>query len=581
MIAYIRDNKWIHLDQLTQGAEEDIINHFSVRSPRARFIDTRAGWDGWYRRYQVSKQRLALPYLDELKKCCDKNGIPLEICDERGAPKYPSPRKEDITEDFIDGIKLEGFQVEALHAACDNPIGIIHWTTGSGKTEAMCGIVKMFRCPTVIVTEQIVVLEQVVERLKLRNVVHNDDVGLFCHGNQPDGNLVIVGSIQSLLTPKERKLKPTTKEQAIREGTALAKKRELPDNFPEELREALYQNPDGIAKLTGNFLKAMISHTTKLRKERAYSWYRARMKNSRINQDMVKKCDLLMVDECDRSVSDMYRPLYQYLFNGYRRYGFSGTPEDKDKPVEALFLRERLGSVIASVDREVVTGLGRIIPIRYVMLAYGEDGDKHDAMAYDIAEKEIICENTDFHDKVAEIVAKFPDDKTLVLLDTSAIEIFGKMLEQVIPNSKFIWGKTSKTERRKHLKKFEDGELKCLIGGKIIKRGLDLKGGAHNLIICGGGSKVSNYDQMIGRALRINDRRYARVFGFLFLNNKYLYKHSRAQLKAVAEMGYSCQVVVAGQVLDGKKFIKSRFRIPRRSLFRGSNKLSGTRNTSR
>jgi superfamily II DNA or RNA helicase len=566
MIVRIDDNKWIYLDQLTTGAEESVVQHFSVRNPRAYFIDTGSGWDGWYRKYNTRHQRLARPLLKELIICCKNHNIPLEIDDRRGAPTYPNPIKEHITEDFIDGIKLEAHQIRGMHAAIDQEVGLFSMETGGGKTEIMCGIFKMFRCPTLIITEQLVVLEQIVDRLKLRNVVHNDDIGKFCHGETLDNNLVMVGSIQSLNSPSapSKKPKPCTSAQAIREGIKLAKKKELPDVFPDKLITLLEENPDGIKHMDGKYMQALVNHVSRMFWENSKHWYKVRKKKSAELQDMARKADLLMVDECDKATSPHYKSLFDKIFIGRRRYGFSATPFEKSEPHKSLLLKERLGSIIASAGRKELEAIGRIIPIKYVMLAFGEDGDKQDATMLDVAEREILIENPEFHQLVLTCTETF-SGKHMILVDTGAIEELGHFLEDVIPSSKFIYGKTSKSKRRQAIKDFEEGNLRCLIGGKILKRGLDLKGGTDNLILIGGGKKVGNLDQMLGRSKRINERGYARVIGFFILNNKYMYGHSRAQLKAIVGMGYKTTVLVGGQELDGAKLIRSRFRLPKRN----------------
>lgn len=564
MLAYIKDNKYIHLDQVTQGSEESIVAWFSVRHPKAYYIDTEASWDGWYRRYSVKTQRLALPLLQELKECCKANDIPLEIKDQRGAPKFPAPKEEHITTEFIEGIALDPHQLRGLQIACDKEIGIYDMKTGAGKTEIMCGLIKMFRCPTLVITEQIVVLEQIVNRLKVRNVVHNDDIGMFCYGYMPDNNLVMVGSIQSLSTPppppKEPKQLP--KGRAFKVAKEWAEKEKLREFFPEPLWKALEERPAAVKKLTGKYLKRLIALVSKDAWLQQKRYYKVRLKNSRHIQKMVSGCDLLLVDEADKATSDNYKPLFRRIFKGRRRYGFTGTPFDKNKPVQNLFLKDRLGSVICKARRRELEEIGRIIPIEYIMVACGEDGNKADPTAFDIAEREFIIENTDFHSLILRIVTGFPDDSTLILVDTSAIEELGFMLEELIPNSKFIYGKTTKPQRRKYIKLFEEKELSCLIGGKILKRGLDLQGGCDNLILVGGGKLESDFDQKIGRAVRNNRRGKSRVFDFLFLNNKYLYAHSRARLKAVVGMGYKSKVIISGREIDGGQVVRSRFRIP-------------------
>jgi len=501
MLARIVSNRVIQLEHVDVYHEGILNDYFSARHPRIRFINVEEqSWDGYYRRYDANKQRLALPFLQDLSDLCDVKDIPLEIIDERPPPKYV-PNPDDVKDDLLHGITLEPHQIRAIRAACVNEIGLVSMSTGGGKTEVMAGIAKMYNCPTVILADKRIIIEQIKERLELRDVI--DEVGLFYGGATPSGQLIVVGSIQSISSP------------------------------PASLRR---KDPEV---------------------------YKKRAKRAKQFQLIAKNADLLMVDEADKATSQQYKNLFRYHFGGRRRFGFSGTPFDVKKPVEGLLLRENLGNIISHTERSELEKIGRIIPIKFYMFAYGEGGDAQDKIALDIAEREIIIDNPKFHKRVLQIIQAFPDDGTLVLLDTLNIEDIGKALEKLIPNSVFIYGKTAQTKRRKAVQDFQDRKIKCLIGGKIIKRGLDLKGGVENLILIGGGKLWTEFDQKIGRAVRNNARGWARVFSFMFLNNYYLYRHSREQLKALISLGYESKVIFKNGTLDGKAYVKSRFRRPK------------------
>lgn len=272
-----------------------------------------------------------------------------------------------------------------------------------------------------------------------------------------------------------------------------------------------------------------------------------------------------LVHNCDKSIDKRWRNLFMKYYTGRYKYGFSGTPFDKAKPVEALILKEHIGSIIYEIPRKEVEKVGAIIPVHGTMLAIGENGDKGDRTAYDIAQRELVIDNPTYHDKIKQIVDAFPNDRTMILVDTHNVTDLGKALEQKIPGSIFIYGKTTNKKRQEAIKAFQDGNLKCLIGGKILKRGLDIKGGVHNLIICGGGKLWSDFDQKVGRSVRKNDRGYARLFFFLHLNNYYLYRHSKEQLKSMMDMGYNVKVIVNGTTIDGAELIKRRFRLPKKT----------------
>ena len=420
------------------------------------------------------------------------------------ARKKFQPRKINKNH-MVCGIKVEpvgvgeyfGFEIDGNRRFLLGDCTVTH------NTELMAAIAGVYGKTTVIIADIRVVIEQIKERLELRDVAGDDGIGLFYGGATPSGQKIIVGSIQSLTTP-----------------------------------------PVSLNRISPKI-------------------YKARMKRARLFQEIVKRAGLLMVDECDKAVSKPYKQLFKFHFKGRYKFGFSATPFDPDKPVENLVLREHLGPIISEIGRDEVQETGRIIPIKFYMMAEGEDGDKNDARTFDIAEREIIVDNDKFHSRVAKIVSAFPDDGTLILIDTTNVEDLGFKLEQKIPGSKFIYGKTSKSQRNKAIEQFEKRELKCLIGGKILKRGLDLRGGAENLIIIGGGKLYSNFDQKIGRAVRCNARGKARVFSFYFVNNKYLYLHSRKQLKALVGMGYYSEVVFSDARISGEDLIKARFRRPK------------------
>lgn len=283
-----------------------------------------------------------------------------------------------------------------------------------------------------------------------------------------------------------------------------------------------------------------------------------------VNETKKFEANGILVHNCDLATNDLYRNVFRYWFKGRRRYGFSGTPYDESKPVERLLLQEVLGSVIYKIKRRKVEKANRIIPFEYYMLAMYEDGNKHDATMYDMAVDEYMVSSEIFHKAIADLCVKVRDDEsdgTLILVDRDPL---GHALNDLIPKSAFLHGKTPKRRRPEMLKSFEERTINVLIGGKNVRRGLDLDGGCENLIIATGGKLGSEFKQQIGRSVRHNKKGFARVWDILFLCNKYLYEHSRCRLKTVVEMGYPSQVIFKDGAVDGDKFVRSRFRKPKR-----------------
>jgi superfamily II DNA or RNA helicase len=531
MRATLKDNKWIWFDNITDAEEEVLWTQFSVTKPGMYIDPSQMGnWDGIYRKYNRAKKRMARPLLSMLKGICHKFDIPLVIKDLRPKWEYIKLSPDQITDDLLPGLKLDPHQIRSIQAACKIECGIVDVPTGGGKGEIIAGICKAISCPTVVIADQRVVVEQLKSRLELRDVI--DEVGLFYAGEKPNGERIVVGTIQSLSIPSKP---PKTPERTTNDSDT--------------------------------------SYTKKLERwEASYKGYKTRRKNCKLLQQYVKDAEMLLVDECDKATSDPFKNLFRYLFKGRRRYGFSGTPFDESKPVEGMVMQEHLGSVIARESRQELQRIGRIIPFDYHMLAFGLDGNPSNRSAYDIAYEEWLVENVRFHKLISNICKKYnknQDDGTLILVDREKLGNYLELLlnEQGI-RAHFIYGKTDKRRRDQRLRGFENREFNVLIGGKIINRGLDLKGGCENLVVATGGKLRSDFIQKVGRAVRHNKRGKSKVFDFYFRCNKYLYDHSRSRLKAMIAEGYDTTVHFPGGSIDGEQLVKSRFRIPRSLMCR-------------
>lgn len=523
MRATLEDNQWIWFDNITEDEQEVLWQEFSVSHPNAYVDPSQLGmWDGIFRKYNRAKQRMARPFLSILRGVCQKHRLALEVRDNRPEWKYAALEPDEIGKDFLPGITMDDHQVRAIRRACKIECGIINIPTGGGKGEIICGFCKAIDCPTVIIADQKVVIDQLKSRLEVREI--DSDIGLFYAGKRPSGQSIVVGSIQSLQPPS------------------------APPPLPE-------QRP-------GESDDAFMKRSNKW--DSTFQAYKTRKKNAKYLQSYVKKAEMILVDECDKATSDPYKKLFRHWFKGRRRYGFSGTPFDVEKPVEAMVMQEHLGSVIAKESRKKLVEIGRIIQCDYVMIGVGPFNGIKDASAYDIARNEHMVESESFHRLIASLCKKYKGDGTLVLVDREPLgHALVEAINRVGLTAHFIYGKTPKRRRDELLRSFERREFDVLIGGKIINRGLDLDGGCENLIIATGGKLQSEFEQKIGRALRHNRRGKSRVFDFFFRCNKYLYNHSKSRLKVMVGLDYDTTIIFPGGSIDGAGLIQRRFQIPK------------------
>lgn len=557
MHVTIPNNEFIYLSNISPDEEDAVEQHFQAERPGRHYIDlVHSTWDGIYRKYHRGKKRLARPFLGELRAFCKKNAFSISIDDNRPEPEYKPVPKEEINEKLLPNITLEKYQLDGALKAYNAEVGIFDMPTGAGKTELMASICKIRQCPTVIVADLSQVVKQIKERLELREVV--EEVGLFCAGKMPHGHLIIVGTVQSLVAPSKPPNKPDVPS-------------DLPDDNVKAIIQALKKKEDyefhKEGKKRSELGKLEKKYYDKMKKYfSSYKGYKSRVKKAKALQKLLKKAEMLIVDECDLATNALYKRIFQHWFKGRYRYGFSGTPYDEAKPVERLILQEHLGSVIHKISRRNVEKAERIIPFEYWMLAFGENGNKDDATMFDMATDEFIVYSEGFHNAVSNLCKELlTDDQDGILILVERNDL-GHALKAKIPGSDFLYGSTPKNQRARILKSFEERSTNVLIGGKNVRRGLDLKGGCEELIIATGGKLSSELNQKIGRSVRKNRRGKARVWDFYFLCNKYLYGHSRQRLKTVVGMGYPSYVVFTDGTYDGEQLVKSRFRRSKRGL---------------
>jgi len=612
MRIVIDDNQYIKFHNLLEVEEMALYKNFRVKDPKAFYSRAMRSknWDGYYNFYKPSSGTLLKGYLQEVIKLCEERGFPYDVVDNRPKSKYPPPSPNSFDENLIDNVTAYQHQLRCWNSTCENNIinevGTHFHPTGSGKSLMMAGIIKLFRCPSLIITEHTIILNQLTSCLKLHDIVHHDDIGEFYSGKMPDNNLVCVGSVAAIQIPKRpsyNKLnikfdtlkkefnrylqndKETLKSIITEIGIKVWKISDLIEKYQSITKiksesEALnkMRNSD-ITKIFTNDEIALINQSKSINiedelskavirfggfiKDKYYeiakkSYATLTEKTTELHK-IINNAELLIVDEMDNASSDLYDVLFK-IFNGRYKYGFSGTPYDDSKPIEKMTLVGRFGPIISRSTRKEIEKIGQIQPVKYAMIHYG-DIDPKDKTAFDIAERKILIDNDEFHTLVDKTIKLFPGEKNLIILDTHNIEDIGKALNSKIIGSVFISGKTTNNNRKIAIKDFENNIIKTLIVSKIGKRGMDIKGGSHNMFIIGGGKQCSNFEQIIGRSVRLNDKGFTRVFDFYITNNHYLLTHSRRRLNYIVDMGYDSRIIFKNKIIDAAEFIKSKYKI--------------------
>lgn len=538
MIITIADNNLdVYLSQISDRDAKDIDKKFSLSLADAgkRFFH-RAGAPPVIKFYDFAKSRMNLQLLPDLIEYCDSAGKPYSIIDNRSPWPFPMVPIEEVNEDFLEGIKLYHYQVRAVLAAYHSDFGIIDAVTGAGKTEMMACMCKMNpECKITILSEQRIVIEQIRDRLKLRDI---SDVGMFYSGQTPKGQSIVIASVQSTTkVSKTKTVKPTQDMFMIEQSS------ELGDLSPKEMVF------DSAA-----YIDALVKY------ERILKGFKNRNARADLLRDIIRESDMLIVDEADLATSPMYRSIFRHFFKGRKRYGLTGSLNDPDKIIESRKLRAYLGPVLDVVHRHEVLEVGRINDVKYTSVVFtGAPNEIHDSSTLNIAVAEKLTQNPKFHKVIKTLCDFHKNEKTLILVESQDL---GYALEQSLPGSKFICGDTSKKMRKQAVHDFANGDLNILIGGKILKRGFDLVGGCDNLILATGGKLESDLRQKIGRGFRRSKRGYTQIYDFIFRVNKYLYNHSRARLKIMIKLGFNTLVIFPnGFKINGADLVKRSFNV--------------------
>ncbi len=524
----IANNSYFFVDNIDQASNDFLWNKMTFEDPNSRYKNNGGRtWQNKIRKYDYINKRCLLTYLPRMYHICKENNLPCNIVDVRDPWKYSNNVVDisQIDKNFLPGITLEDYQIEAIKTAVKLDYGIIKATTGSGKGEMIVGICKAISCPTIVLADMTVVVSQLKERLELRNV--EEEIGLFFSGEKPNGERIVVGSIQSLAPPASVGPAPSDSE----------------------------------FETTKDYEKAM--KKWQMRKDA----FKTRHKNYRFLIDYVKKAEMLIVDECDRSSSTTYKSVIRTHFKGRKKFGFSATPYDISKPIRNLNIEENFGPIIFNMERTDVESRGRIIPCKYRMIVYEDPMyELHNKITLDDATNMFMVENQRFHDMIFGLCNIHKNEKNMILVDRIPLgENLLARASQLGLNARFIYGMTSKSEREETIDLFAAGQLDVLIGGKIVNRGLDIKGGVDNLINATGGKLRSDFLQKIGRALRVNKRGYSYVYDFLFRCNHYLYEHSKARLETIIDAGYESTVMYGYANISGEELVKRNFVSPKKS----------------
>ena len=276
--------------------------------------------------------------------------------------------------------------------------------------------------------------------------------------------------------------------------------------------------------------------------------------------DTLKSVRGVVCDEAHSAGAISYWNVFQYMTNARLRIGMTGTL-DKSKKIHMQRIKAILGNPIISVTNKQMIDRGvsakphiRMVPIdqptnleqQIGAIAQKKGivgGSTSDLMMYQLAYQLGVVQNSYRNSIIAQLANATAKqlDKQAVLIIVNSIEHgenICKELDKLDADYLFIQGKDDTETREKALAKVRNGELKILIGTKIIDTGIDIPN-FKALILCSSGKSYMSLLQRIGRLLRIMpDKREVIIFDVLDETSEILYKHGKQRIRYYKEQGF-------------------------------------------
>lgn len=209
-------------------------------------------------------------------------------------------------------------------------------------------------------------------------------------------------------------------------------------------------------------------------------------------------CDLLVIDECHRSLSKTYRELIE-IFGGIT-LGLTATPCRGD----GAGLGHIYEDMVQTSTVAELTEQGHLVPARYYAPSFPDlEGVKVRMGDYVESELEGRMDRAILIGDLVENWARIARDRQTVVFTTGvrhSIHIKERFVEAGIV-AEHIDGKTPKNERDEILKAFDRGDIQLISNCMVLTEGWDCPR-CDCLVLARPTKSIGLYLQMAGRALR-------------------------------------------------------------------------------
>ena len=451
-------------------------------------------------------------------------GIQVNVIDRRVNPCTPVTGQ--ARDDALDWLR-DSYQREPVDIVTAKSRGILWLPTGSGKTEIMCGIIRVHPGKWIAIVHNKKLMHDIARRYELREAQK-------FFGLKPSGD-----NVADLELVKTAMFRAGLSEMPVKAGRVGDGKWD-----EQEFTVCTFQT----------LAKALRKKRGKIQNPAAYAKAKA----------LLNRAIGVLVDECHTLPAASFWGVLMAAENAYYRIGVSGTPLARgDK--RSVFAVAALGPVQYRIKPGVLVDEGVLAKARIRMVpceqflndpicqrchGTGDSGMGPSSCSlcegkgtrtprWQQVEKALIIKSKVRNALFVKYVAQHADFPNLSFVNS--IE-HGKILQEMFGlyglRSSFVWGKHGTEQRDEALRKLVDGELDVLVASKVFQEGIDAPPIRSIGIASGGKSSIAAL-QKIGRGMRVTDDKDAfDVFDMYDSGHKWLVRHRNGRIKAFTSEGY-------------------------------------------
>ncbi len=397
-------------------------------------------------------------------------------------------------------VPLRGYQDDAIQQAFSNvylgtwwPRGVLKVPTGGGKTEMAAAMIEMANVPTIFLVHRQDLVRQSVERFQQYGINVGDLDTFSC-------NLVTVCTVQSLMSWDMR----------------------FEKNYVDSKGAKQVRNDDWLSDKmkSQSFRKAFIT-------------------------EMLLDIEQVFVDEAHLVVTDqsnmgLLNKALNLLPNAYMRWGLTATPFLRDQLYDWA-LEGATGPCLVDISNRELIDAGYLsdCTVDMYMMPKSAGVPKSWPECYEFG----VVTYRPRNEAIIDCLNKYPGPTLILVTKVGHGELLEQMAARSGKNIPFVYGGSSKAERKETIEDVKAGRLDGIIASTIFDEGIDIPN-IQTVILAGGGKSEIKNLQRLGRGLRkAQGKSTLQLVDFVDTTAKTLKKHSDIRKSIWTDQGFVVNIM--------------------------------------